>query len=216
MKHLLFFLLLIPALALAQTDTAYVVKVGDLFYLVERTTQANGSYVESSTLRGDLEQFSDYTEGAIVRRASALSQAVAEVLKADRLWTSIIQQDAGFQAAYGKSPLTDVQQQYDSTLLMDTWQLEQPGASPTPITFTRNAAGKLRAAWGGTASKAAYLVSATMRIANFGTAGAMNFYQLSPGLWTDADRAIFIRRTAVNWQPWRPEPTPGGGGILGN
>jgi hypothetical protein len=193
-----------------------VAKVGDLFYLVERTTQANGSYVESSTLRGDLEQFSDYTEGAIVRRASALSQAVAEVLKADRLWTSIIQQDAGFQAAYGKSPLTDVQQQYDSTLLMNTWQLEQPGASPTPITFTRNAAGKLRAAWGGTASKAAYLVSATMRIANFGTAGAMNFYQLTPGLWTDADRAIFIRRTAVNWTPWRPEPTPGGGGILGN
>ena len=116
MKHLLFFLFLIPALALAQTDTAYVVEVGDLFYLVERTTQPNGSYVESSTLRGDLEQFSDYTEGAIVRRASALSQAVAEVLKADRLWVTIIQQDAGFQQAYGKSPLTDVQQQYDSTL----------------------------------------------------------------------------------------------------
>jgi hypothetical protein len=140
---------------------------------------------------------------------------VAEVLKADRLWTTIIQQDAGFQAAYGKSPLTDVQQQYDSTLLMDTWQLEQPGASPTPITFTRNAQGKLRAAWGGTASKAAYLVSATMRIVNFGVSGAMNFYQLTPGLWTDADRAIFIRRTAVNWTPWRPEPTSGGG-ILGN
>ena len=206
MKQILFFLLL-PALALAQSiDTAYVVKVGDLFYLVERTTQANGSYVESSTLRGDLEQFSDYTEGAIVRRASAMAQSVQEVLKADRLWVNIIQQDAGFQAAYGKSPLTDVQQQYDSTLLMDTWQLEQPGASPTPITFTRNAQGKLRAAWGGTASKAAYLVSATMRIANFGAAGPMNFYQLSPGLWTDADRAIFIRRTAVNWQPWRPEP----------
>lgn len=208
MKQIFFFLLL-PALALAQTDTVYTVKVGDLFYLVERTTQGNGSYTETATLRGDLEQFSDYTEGAIVRRASMLSQAVNEVLKADRLWVNIIQQDAGFQAAYGKSPLTDVQQQTDSTLLMDTWQLEQPGASPTPIAFTRNAQGKLRAAWGGTASKAAYLVSATMRIQNFNAAGPMNFYQLSPSLWTDADRAVFIRRTAVNWTPWRPAVEPG-------
>ena len=209
MKHLLFFLLFLPSIALAQTDTVYTVKVGDLFYLVERTTQGNGSYTETATLRGDLEQFSDYTEGAIVRRASMLSQAVNEVLKADRLWVNIIQQDAGFQAAYGKSPLTDVQQQTDSTLLMDTWQLEQPGASPTPIAFTRNAQGKLRAAWGGTASKAAYLVSATMRIQNFNAAGPMNFYQVNPGLWTDADRAVFIRRTAVNWTPWRPVVEPG-------
>lgn len=206
----IFFLLLLPALALAQTDTVYTVKVGDLFYLVERTTQGNGSYTETATLRGDLEQFSDYTEGAIVRRASMLSQAVNEVLKADRLWVNIIQQDAGFQAAYGKSPLTDVQQQTDSTLLMDTWQLEQPGASPTPIAFTRNAQGKLRAAWGGTASKAAYLVSATMRIQNFNAAGPMNFYQVNAGLWTDADRAVFIRRTAVKWTPWRPAVEPSG------
>jgi hypothetical protein len=204
MKQTLFFLLL-PALVIAQTtDTVYTVKVGDLFYLVERTTQANGSYTETATLRGDLEQFSDYTEGAIVRRASTLSQAVNEVLKADRLWQNIIQQDAGFQQLYGKSPLTDVQQQTDSTLLMDTWQLEQPGQNATPITFTRNAQGKLRAAWGGTSAKAAYLVSNTMRIANFNAAGPMNFYQISPSLWTDANRSIFIRRTAVNWTPFTP------------
>jgi hypothetical protein len=175
-----------------------------LFYLVERTTQANGSYVESSTLRGDLEQFSDYTEGAIVRRASALSQSVAEVLKADRLWTTIIQQDAGFQQAYGKSPLTDVQQQYDSTLLMDTWQLEQPGQNAVPITFSRNAQGKLRTTWNGLTAKTVYLVSSTMRVVNFNAGGAMNFYQLTPNLWTDSNRSIFIRRTAVNWTPWRP------------
>ena len=204
MKQILFFLLAFPAFAIAQTDTVYTVKVDDLFYLVERTTQPNGSYTETATLRGDLQQFSDYTEGAIVRRASTLSQAVQEVLKADRLWQNIIRQDAAFQQAYGISPLTDVQQQSDSTLLMDTWQLEQPGQSATPIVFTRNAAGKLRAAWGGATAKAAYLVSATMRIANFNTAGAMNFYQISPNLWTDADRAIFIRRTAVNWTPFTP------------
>jgi len=205
MKQILFFLLL-PVIAFAQTtDTVYTVKVGDLFYLVERTTQANGSYTETATLRGNLEQFSDYTEGAIVRRASTLSQAVNEVLKADRLWQNIIQQDAGFQQLYGKSPLTDVQQQTDSTLLMDTWQLEQPGQSATSIIFTRNAQGKLRAAWGGTASMAAYLVSSTMRIANFNASGPMNFYRISPSLWTDANRSIFIRRTAVNWTPWTPK-----------
>lgn len=207
MKQILFSLLLIPTLLTAQTtDTVYTVKVGDLFYLVERTVQSNGSYIETSTLRGDLQQFSDYTEGAIVRRASTLSQAIQEVLKADRLWLNIIQQDLGFQTAYGKSPLTDVQQQYDSTFLMDVWQLEQPGQNTVPITFTRNAQGRLRAAWTGSTARAVYLVSGTMRILNFNAAGAMNFYQITPSLWTDANRSTFIRRTAVNWTPWSPEP----------
>lgn len=206
MKHILYFLLpALPYLAAAQTDTAYSVQQGNNFFLVQRTTQGNGSYSESAQLIGNLEQFADYTQGAMVRRASALSQAAYEILKADRLWQAIIQQDNGFNAAYNRSPLTEVQMQYDSTLLMDTWQLEQPGASPTPITFARNAQSKLRATWGGGTAKATYLVSGTMRILNFNPAGAMNFYQLSPALWTDANRQIFIRRTAQNWTPWRPE-----------
>lgn len=204
MKRIFFFLLL-PCLAIAQTDTAYSVQQGENFFLVQRTTQLNGSYSERADLIGNLAQFADYTQGAMVRRASALAQAATEVLKADRLWTTIIQQDNGFSAAYGRSPLTEVQMQYDSTFLMDTWQLEQPGAAPTAITFARNAQSKLRATWGGGTSKAAYLVGATMRIVNFNSNGAMNFYQVGPALWCDADRLIFIRRTAQNWTPWRPE-----------
>ena len=205
MKRILFFLSLLPCLAAAQTDTAYSVQQGSNFFLVQRTTQANGSYAETSQLIGDLEQFADYTEGAMVRRASALAQAATEILKADRLWTTIIQQDAGFQATYGVSPLTSVQMQYDSTFLMDTWQLEQPGVSPTPIVFSRNAQSKLRATWGGGTAKAAYLVGATMRISAFNASGPMNLYQISPSLWCDADRVVFLRRTAQNWTPWRPE-----------
>ena len=203
MKQILFFLLL-PALAFSQTDTVYTVQQGQNFYVVTRTTQANGSYAERADLIGDLNAMADYSQGFFVRAASGLSQAAAVVLRADREWQRAIQQDAGFQAAYNRSPLTEVQMQYDSTLIMDTWQLEQPGASPTPIAFSRNAQSKLRATWGGGTAKAAYLVSGTMRIAGFNTAGAMNFYQLNPNLWTDANRAIFIRRTAVNWTPWRP------------
>lgn len=204
MKRIFFFLSLLPHLATAQTDTAYAQQVGENFFLVQRTTQANGSYSESAQLIGNLAQFADYTQGAMIRRASQLAQAANEVLKADRLWTTLIQQDNGFAAGYGRSPLTEVQQQYDSTFLMDTWQLEQAGQI-NPITFTRNAQGKLRATWGGATSKQAYLVSATMRIVNFNSNGAMNFYQIGPALWTDADRAIFLRRTAQNWTPWRPE-----------
>ena len=196
--------LFFPSLAFSQTDTVYTVQQGENFFVVTRVTQANGSYTESAQLIGNLNAMSDYSQGFFVRAASSLSQAASVVLRADREWQRAIQQDAGFQAAYNRSPLTEVQMQYDSTLLMDTWQLEQPGASPTPITFSRNAQSKLRATWGGGTAKAAYLVSGTMRIAGFNAAGAMNFYQLNPNLWTDANRAIFIRRTAVNWTPWRP------------
>ena len=203
MKQILFFLLL-PALAIAQTDTVYTVQQGENFFVVTRLTPANGSCTESAQLIGNLNAMSDYSQGFFVRAASGLSQAAAVVLRADKEWQRAIQQDAGFQAAYNRSPLTEVQMQYDSTLLMDTWQLEQPGAAATPIVFTRNAQSKLRATWGGGTAKAAYIVSGTMRIAGFNAAGAMNFYQLSPNLWCDANRAIFIRRIAVNWTPWRP------------
>lgn len=201
--------LFFPSLAFSQTDTVYTTQRDTNFFVVTRVTQANGSYTESSQLIGNLNAMSDYSQGFFVRAASSLSQAAAVVLRADREWQRAIQQDAGFQAAYNRSPLTEVQMQYDSTLLMDTWQLEQPGAAATPIVFTRNAQSKLRATWGGGTAKAAYLVSGTMRIAGFNTAGAMNFYQLSPNLWCDANRAIFIRRTAVNWTPWRPVVEPG-------
>ena len=205
MKQILFFLLLFPTLAIAQTDTVYTVQQGENFFVVTRVTQANGSYTETSQLIGNLNAMSDYSQGFFVRAASSLSQAAAVVLRADKEWQRAIQQDAGFQAAYNRSPLTEVQMQYDSTLLMDTWQLEQPGAAATPIVFTRNAQSKLRATWGGGTAKAAYLVSNTMRISGFNVAGAMNFYQLNAGLWCNADRSVFIRRTSINWTPYRPE-----------
>lgn len=204
MKQILFFLLL-PYLAISQTDTVYTVQQGQNFFVVTRTTQANGSYTESAQLIGDLNAMADYSQGFFVRAASSLSQAAAVVLRADKEWQRAIQQDAAFQAAYNRSPLTEVQMQYDSSLLMDTWQLEQPGAAATPITFTRNAQSKLRATWGGGTAKAAYLVSNTMRITGFNTAGAMNFYQLNASLWCNADRSVFIRRTSINWTPYRPE-----------
>lgn len=204
MKQILFFLLL-PTLAFSQTDTVYTLQQGENFFIVTRVTQANGSYTETSQLIGNLNAMSDYSQGFFVRAASSLSQAAAVVLRADKEWQRAIQQDAGFQAAYNRSPLTEVQMQYDSSLLMDTWQLEQPGSAAIPITFTRNAQSKLRATWGGGTAKAAYLVSNTMRIAGFNVAGAMNFYQLNAGLWCNADRSVFIRRTSINWTPYRPE-----------
>ena len=205
MKQILFFFLLFPALAIAQTDTVYTVQQGENFFVVTRVTQANGSYTESAQFIGNLNAMSDYSQGFFVRAASGLSQAAAVVLRADKEWQRAIQQDAAFQAAYNRSPLTEVQMQSDSSLLMDTWQLEQPGAAAIPITFTRNAQSKLRATWGSNTAKAAYLVSNTMRITGFNTAGAMNFYQLNASLWCNADRSVFIRRTSINWTPYRPE-----------
>ena len=203
MKQILFFLLL-PALAFSQTDTVYTVQQGQNFYVVTRITQTNGNYTESAELVCTMPALVDYTKSLLARTASQVTDAFFVVAKADSYWTKAINQSNSFEASTGINPIVQLQQQNDSTLLMDTWQLEQSGSTPVPITFSRNAQGKLRASWSGNTNKVVHLVTSTMRIVGFNTAGAMNLYQLNNNLWTNADRNIFIRRTQVNWTPYVP------------
>lgn len=204
MKQILFFFLLLPSLAIAQTDTVYTVQQGENFYVVTRVIQANGNYVESAQLVGNMPALVDYTKSLLARTASQVTDAFFVIAKADSYWNKAISQSNSFEANTGINPIVQLQQQNDSTLLMDTWQLELPGSTPVPITFSRSVQGKLRASWSGNTNKVVHLVTSTMRIVGFNAAGAMNLYQLNNNLWTNADRNVFIRRTQINWTPYVP------------
>jgi hypothetical protein len=200
MKKILFLLLLLP-LALSAQDTIYVTEQGGNYFVVQKRTQANGSYVESAQLIGTVEQLYDYTQGTFARAASQLKQAADVVLIADRYWAQAIAEDDAFYKSFGIRPMTAVQQSTDSTFLMDTYAL-QIGAAASGLTFTRDDDGRLQVSVNGGATKLVHLVNSCMRIEDFTVAGAMNLYQVQPGLWVNAERTHVIMRVVQKWLPY--------------
>jgi hypothetical protein len=199
MIRLFFFLLFLPIAAVAQ-DTIYVVQQGGQFYVVNRSTSASG-YIERAQLIGTAEQLYDYTQGTFARAASQLKQAADVILVADRYWTQAIAEDDAFFANFGQRPMTAVQQSTDSTFLMDNYAL-QIGQAASGLTFTRAEDGRLQVSVNGGANKLVHLVNSCMRIDDFTVAGAMNFYQVTPALWVNAEKTHYIIRTQQLWLPY--------------
>ena len=193
----------LPFVSFAQ-DTIYVTQQGENFFVVTKRTQANGSYVETAQLIGSPAQLFDYTQGTFARAASQLKQAADVVLIADRYWTQAIGEDNAYFAAFGQRPMTAVQQQTDSTFLMDTYALVV-GQSQSGLTFTRAEDGRLQVSVNGGANKLVHLVNSCMRIEDFTVAGAMYLYQVNPGLWVNAERTHVITRVQQNWLPFVDE-----------
>lgn len=200
MKKILFLLLVLPFLSFAQ-DTIYVTEQGGNYFVVQKRTQANGSYVESAQLIGTVEQLYDYTQGTFARAASQLKQAADVVLIADRYWGQAIAEDDAFYKSFGIRPMTAVQQSTDSTFLMDTYGL-QIGAAQARVDFTRAADGRLQVSVNSGEPKLVHLVNSCMRIEDFTVAGAMNLYQVQPGLWVNAERTHVIARIVQKWLPY--------------
>ena len=200
MIRLFFFLMFLLPIAASAQDTIYVVEQGGQFYVVNRTTSPSG-YVERAQLIGSAQQLYDYTQGTFARAASQLKQAADVILVADRYWTQAIAEDDAFFKNFGLRPMTAVQQSTDSTFLMDSYAL-QVGQAVSGLTFTRAEDGRLQVSVNGGANKLVHLVNSCMRIDDFTLAGAMNFYQVTPALWINAEKTHYIIRTEQKWIPY--------------
>jgi hypothetical protein len=200
MIRLFFFLMLFLPMAASAQDTIYVVQQGGQFYVVNRSKSASG-YIERAQLIGTANQLYDYTQGTFARAASQLKQAADVILVADRYWTQAIAEDDAFFANFGQRPMTSVQQSTDSTFLMDNYAL-QIGQAASGLTFTRAEDGRLQVSVNGGANKLVHLVNSCMRIDDFTVAGAMNFYQVTPALWVNAEKTHYIIRTQQLWLPY--------------
>ena len=196
MKYTLFIVVLLATFtAQAQNvtrDTLYTVNVNGRFLEVQRFDYEDGSYNERSRVIGDTTALIDYMELRFFKTAQTYDRLASQLRFAPRDLGRMVQEDAAAQAAFGRSPLIELQQQYDSTFLIDTYTLND-----APVTFGRTAAGKLRMTQGGV-NYIVDLFGDAMRIRNYPATGKVTIlYVMNPNFWQDAGADVFLRRTAI-------------------
>lgn len=173
-------------------DTLYIVNSGGVFLEVQRFDYFDGSYAETSKAIGDTSALIDYMELRFYKQAQTYDRLASQLRLAPRDFGRMVQEDAAAQAAFGRSPLIELQQQYDSTFLIDTYTLNDAA-----VTFGRTAAGKLRMTQGST-NYVVDLFGEAMRIRNYPATGKVTIlYLMNANLWQDAGADVFLRRTAI-------------------
>jgi hypothetical protein len=193
--NLFFFALLTFATTQAQNvtrDTLYTINDGGRFLEVQRFDYSDGSYAETSKAIGDTTALIDYMELRFYKQAQTYDRLASQLRLAPRDLGRMVQEDAKALAEFGRSPLIELQQQYDSTFLLDTYTLND-GA----VTFGRTAAGKLRMTQGGV-NYVVDLFGEAMRVRNYPAQGKVTIlYMMNPALWQDAGADVFLRRTVI-------------------
>lgn len=200
MKSVFFVLfMMISFVGTAQvTDTVFVTWRDSNAYITQRLVQENGSYTENSFLVGDTANLLNYTMQLLGNAAAQLHQSAVAVIKSNKYWVQVVNEDAAYRQLYNRSPLTELQQQVDAPLLEDGWELVVDSVA-TDITFNRNAQGKLRVTGIGTNTKLIDLVQNCMRVRNFSDSGPMVFYKVNPqrNVWTSVSGLYVIRKKVV-------------------
>jgi len=173
-------------------DTLYTVNVAGRFLEVQRFDYSDGSYSETSKAIGDTIALIDYMELRFYKTAQTYDRLASQLRFAPRDFGRMVTEDAKALAEFGRSPLIELQQQYDSTFLIDTYTLND-----APVTFGRTAAGKLRMTQGGV-NYVVDLFGDAMRIRNYPATGKVTIlYVMNPSLWQDTGADVFLRRTAI-------------------
>jgi|GEM_PF-3284529 len=200
MKQIIFALLFLPCFVFGQiSDTVFTVTLNSQLYTVTRTATSEG-FTDSYKPITD-------TATAIANIANRFVtdgqrfQSLAEQLKdADRTISLLSKLDADAVAQFGKSPLTDVMKQWDYEFLSGTWEQDVEGTI-TAVTFSRLSsganAGRIRFTPQGSTARTVLLFGPMMRVVNWPATGkTWNLYRIREGLWADANRKVFLRRTA--------------------
>lgn len=196
MKQLTFIIALFLALtAQAQNvtrDTLYTVNINGRFLEVQRFDYSDGSYAETSKAIGDTTSLIDYMELRFYKQAQTYDRLASQLRFAPRDFGRMVQEDAKALAEFGRSPLIELQQQYDSTFMLDSYELDAK-----PISARRTAAGKLVFVVDGV-NCAVDLFGDAMRIRNYPATGKVTvLYRITPNAWQDAGAEVFLRRTAI-------------------
>jgi hypothetical protein len=153
MKQFIFFILLLPYLASAQSpvsDTTYVVQIADMFYLITKTDYSDGGYSEQMRRIGDASQFFQSALQRFESDAMNMANLVTGYVSNGRQIGTAIRENAGITSATAKSPLDTLAQRARPHLIDAgaTWTLVTPTGN-TSVTFSATANGALRYALDG-------------------------------------------------------------------
>lgn len=205
MKNIIFFLLLLPCLAAAQsplTDTAYVSNVNGIFYLISRYDYTDGTYAERSQRIGDTAAFYNVALQRFESEARDNANRVMGYINYSREIGSAIRENAGILAVTGKSPLATLQKRAEAHLIdtAATWAMIAPTGNAS-VAFSVTAAGQLRYSIdGGTPRNiAAAFDRYVIRLAAYPAAGqSLDLYwDEGRNRYVSQDGKIIIRKVTV-------------------
>jgi hypothetical protein len=148
MKHILFALMLVPCVLVAQdvvSDTNYIIQVNGQYYFTERYDYSDGTHYERSAFIGSPEALVARSQNRISNTATKYANAVAEASRYTRDITGAIRDAANIATQTGTNPISQLAAQniehYTDSLA--AWTIITASGS-LPFAFSTTAQGALR------------------------------------------------------------------------
>ena len=156
MRHLIF-LIVLPFAAFGQSpisDTSYVVKTGNLFYLITNTGYSDGGYAERMTLIGDSVRFYDAALNRFENTAIDIANKATAAALYSREIGAAIRENTGIIAATGKNPVDTLTRRAITHIVIagSNWSLTTPTGT-NAILFNQTASGGIRYSVDGSAAR---------------------------------------------------------------
>lgn len=190
---LLFALPLFAAAQVVTLDTIFQQNVNGVFFEVRRTEYANGEYAETRKVVGDtMTIFNNYLQ-VFERQGVQMANDAYAVFRFPEIFDGLQQRRVEVLAATGKDLLDTLAVKYSVPLLIGGWTATE-GAVTANVTFTVTAGAQLRYLVNGQAERNAFIVSNTMRLANWkGTGLNLDVFRAPGGNWFSIDGRVRIK-----------------------
>ena len=190
MKYLFFFLFSVASASLgAQVikDTVYQISQNGKFYERRETENADGSGAITTTLIGDTSTiFAQYFQ-QFEREGYRMANDAQSVVRFPQLFTGMADRRDMVLQTTGRDILDTMAVRYAQSLMIQGWTITLNGVD-SAVTFSISAATQLRYQITGQPARNAYIISNTMRLANFnGTGENMDIFKMPGGNWTSVD-----------------------------
>lgn len=198
MRNIIIFLLCSLS-AQAQTITTSFVLSGDsinYFEVIRVTDEVTGSYSESATLVGPIDQIANDQADKILQRIETLANQAYAVSKTNARINEEKDVSATILALTGIDPLKVILARKQAALLTAGWTIN-PGTGYVPIVFTVNGQNNLRYSVNGAATKAADIYGNIIRLNNYPETGTgTDFYRSEDGgqYFSLPNRAMKIKK----------------------
>lgn len=194
MRNYIFSLLiLITAVSSAQvpaSDTTYIRPVGNLFYLVQRSTYDNGSYTESQQIIGDTMALFNRFMSVTDQQAVSKCNDVRYTSGFAKQITTVFREADQVQAMTGMNPI-DTMRAKQINLWVGTWNVR--GDTSQTITISKTTAGGLRYKVNSGTFKSAQVISNwIIRLNGYPTSGTSTDFYLYEGV-------KFIQQNGRRW-----------------
>lgn len=191
-KAILFFWFALPIVGMSQTstDTTYIRPVGNLFYLVQRSTYDNGSYTESQQIIGDTMALFNRFMSVTDQQAVSKCNDVRYTSGFAKQITTVFREADQVQAMTNMNPI-DTMRSKQINHWVGTWNVR--GDTSQTITISKTTAGGLRYKVNSGTFKAAQVISNwIIRLNGYPTSGTSTDFYFYEGV-------KFIQQNGRRW-----------------